>query len=152
MLVSSYLKENQISLDIKAANKDEAIKELSLLLKDCKDITNFDDFIQDVSSREALSTTGIGNEIGIPHARTEAVKDFVIAFGRSEGGIEFASLDGRPAKLIFLMGTPKEKNLTQYLQFLAKLTRLLKNESFRKTLLKARSPEEILAEFKKAEK
>ena len=152
MLVSSYLKENQISLDIKAANKDEAIKELSLLLKDCKDIANFDDFIQDVFSREALSTTGIGNEIGIPHARTEAVKDFVIAFGRSEDGIEFASLDGKPVKLIFLMGTPKEKNLTQYLQFLAKLTRLLKDESFRNALLKARSPKEILAEFKKAEK
>ncbi len=152
MLVSNYLKESQISLDIKAANKNEAIKELSLLLKDCKDIANFDDFIEDVFSREALSTTGIGSEIGIPHARTEAVKDFVIAFGRSKAGVEFASLDERPVKLIFLMGTPKEKNLTQYLQLLSKLTRLLKNESFRETLLKARNPEEILAEFKKAEK
>ena len=152
MLVSSYLKENQISLDIKTANKNETIKELSLLLKNCKSIVNFDGFIQDVFSREALSTTGIGNEIGIPHARSEAVKDFVIAFGRSEGGVEFASLDGKPVKLIFLMGTPKEKNLTQYLQLLSKLTRLLKDESFRETLLKAQSPEEILAEFKKAEK
>ena len=152
MLVSSYLKENQISLDIKAANKNEAIKELSLLLKNCKNIADFDGFIQDVFSREALSTTGIGNEIGIPHARSEAVKDFVIAFGRSEDGVEFASLDGNPVKLIFLMGTPKEKNLTQYLQLLSKLTRLLKDKSFRETLLKVQSPEEILAEFKKAEK
>jgi len=152
MLVSNYLKENQIAFNLKATNKDEAIKELADLLKNSKEITDFDAFLQDVFNREALSTTGIGNEIGIPHARTSSVTDFVIAFGRSNEGIEFASLDKKPVKLVFLMGTPKEKNLQQYLQFLSKLTRVLKNESFRDTLMKAQNSKEILSAFEKAEK
>ncbi len=152
MLISDYLEESQISLSLKAANKNEAIKELAELLKESKAIANFNGFLNDVFKREDLSTTGIGYEIGIPHARTASVTDFVIAFGRAKQGIEFASLDGQPVKLIFLMGTPKEKKLGQYLQLLSKLTRVLKEGLFRETLLKAQSPQEILIAFQKAEK
>lgn len=151
MKIRDYLREDRILLDLKTHSKEEAIKEISTLLKDAKELVDFDTFVKDVFERENLGTTGIGNEIAIPHARTDAVKDFVIAFGRSSEGVEFNSLDGKPAKLIFLMGTQKEKNLNNYLKTLAHLTRLLKRETFKSSLLKASSPKEIINEFKKVE-
>ncbi|MBW2045679.1 MAG: PTS sugar transporter subunit IIA [Deltaproteobacteria bacterium] len=152
MKIKDYLKEERISLNIKARTKEESIKELSILLKDTPEISDFDLFLNDVFERESLKTTGIGGEVAIPHARTDAVKSFVIAFGRSTEGVEFDSLDGEPAKLIFLMGTPKGRNLNGYLEILARLTRLLQRESFRKALLQASSPKEIIGEFNKIEK
>lgn len=151
MRISDYLKEKRILLNLKARYKEESIKEIAALLKDSKDIVNFRTFLSDVFEREKAGTTGIGNGLAIPHARTDAVKDFVIAFGRSQEGVEFKSLDGNLAKLIFLMGTPKEKGLSAYLKLLAQLTKILKNADFRESLLKASSPKEILNEFKKIE-
>jgi fructose-specific phosphotransferase system IIA component len=151
MKIGDYLEQDRISLDLKAHSKEEAVKEIAALLKSAEEIVDFDTFVKDVFDREKLGTTGIGNEIAIPHARTDAVKEFVIAFGRSSEGVEFNSLDGKPAKLIFLIGTQKEKNLNNYLKTLAHLTRLLKRESFRSLLLKASSPKEIIDEFKKVE-
>lgn len=151
MKIGDYLKEDRISLNLKSSNKEESVKEISMLLKSAKEINDFEAFIGEVFEREKLNTTGIGNEIAIPHARTDAVKDFVIAFGRSKEGIEFNSLDGNPAKLIFLMGTPKHKGVRAYLKILAHLTRLLKKESFRNSLLTAYNSKEIIDIFKKAE-
>jgi fructose-specific phosphotransferase system IIA component len=151
MKIGDYLREDRILLDLKSHSKDESIKEISALLKDAEEITDFDSFLNDVFEREKLATTGIGNELAIPHARTDAVRGFVIAFGRSQEGVEFNSLDGKPAKLILLMGTHKEKNLNNYLKTLAHLSRLLKRESFKSLLLKASSPGEIIDAFKKAE-
>jgi fructose-specific phosphotransferase system IIA component len=151
MKVANYLKEDRILLNLKATNKEEAIKEIANVLKEAEEISDFDVFLKDVFERESLSTTGIGNYIAIPHARSEAIKEFVIAFGRSSVGVEFNSLDGKPARLIFLMGTPKEKEINNYLKILAHLTRLLQKEDFREALLKAASAQEIIEEFKKIE-
>jgi fructose-specific phosphotransferase system IIA component len=151
MKMGDYLKEDKILLSLKARKKEEAIKEIATLLKGAKEITDFETFLKDVFEREDLSTTGIGHEVAIPHARTNAAKDFVIAFGRSGEGVEFNSLDGQPAKLIFLMATPKEKGLSTYLKTLAHLSRLLQKESFRNSLLRATNPIEIIEQFKRAE-
>lgn len=151
MKVIDYLKEERIALNIKARTKEEAIKELSVFLKDASEISDFDIFLKDVFERESLKTTGIGSELALPHARTDAVKSFVIAFGRSEEGVEFESLDRNPAKIIILMGTPKGRDLNSYLEILARLTRLLRRESFRKALLDAKTPGEIIDEFGKIE-
>jgi fructose-specific phosphotransferase system IIA component len=151
MKIAELLKEDRISLNLKASNKDDAIKEIGSLLTNAKEITAHQLFLKHVFEREALNTTGIGNHIAIPHARTEAVNDFIVAFGRSKQGIEFSSLDNKPAKLIFLMGTPKKKALNNYLMILAHLTRLLQKEDFRKALLDAPSPKEIIDAFRKIE-
>lgn len=150
--LGDYLKEKRILLNLKARSKEESIKEIAALLENAKDMVDFKTFLKDVFEREKLSTTGIGSEIAIPHARSDAVKGFVIAFGRSQEGVEFNSLDGKPAKLIFLLGTPKKETQHAYLKILARLTRLLQKESFRSSLLKASSPKEILDEFKRVEK
>jgi len=151
MKISDYLTEGRIMLDIKSESKEEAIREISQSLKDAPEISNFDKFISDVFLREKLQTTGIGNEVAIPHARTDTTSDFVIAFGRSKKGVGFASVDGKPVKLIFLMGTPDKKKLSAYLKILGHLSRVLNREDFRKELFAAASAKDIIEAFRKIE-
>ncbi len=149
--MGEYLTAEQIVLEIKAQNKENAIKEVASLLKKSPEIVNFDTFIKDIFKREELRSTGIGNGIALPHARTDAVENFLIAFGRSEKGIEFDSIDGKPVHLIFVMGTPENRGLNHYLKILARFDRFLRKESFRKALLTATSPDKILEEIRTIE-
>lgn len=148
MRIHEYLKEGAISLDLKSDTKEKAIREIAGPLKMENNIVDFDTFLSEVFDREKLTTTGIGDEIAIPHARTDAVKDFVIAFGRSKEGINFDSVDGKPVRFIFLIGTPKKEKLGGYLKLLARLTRLLKKDDFKQLLLTALTPKDILSAFK----
>ena len=150
MNIAKYLKEERICLNLEAAEKKPAIRELASFLRGAKEVTNFNSFLKDVFEREKVGTTGIGSGIAIPHARTDAVSEFVIAFGRSAKGAEFQSLDSKPVKLIFLMGAPKQ-NLNGYLRILARLTRLLKKVDFRKSLMEASCAREIIEGFEKTE-
>ena len=151
MKVTDYLRENHMDLDLTASSKEDAIKKLGILLKNEKTVSDYDQFIKDVFQREALSSTGIGQNIAIPHSRTNTVKDFVIAFGRINDGLEFDALDKKPVKLIFLMGTPKDKGLHDYLKILSSLTRRLDKEPFREQLLNASTPKEIIEIFRKVD-
>lgn len=152
MKITEYLKKNNILLNLKASDKKDAIRKSALLLSESKKIIDFDQFLRDVFAREALKTTGIGDQIAIPHARSNAVEDFVIAFSRVPEGLDFNALDSKPVKLIFLMGTPANKGLSGYLQILAYLTRILNKEDFRKSLISAKSAEEVIEAFQEIEK
>ena len=112
-----------------------------------EEINNFDIFLKEIFDREKLADTGIGNGIVLPHARSDVVEDFVIAFGRSKEGIDFNSLDGQPVKLIFVLGTPKTKGINTYLRILAHLSRLLQKKDFKDFLLTTSNSETIIAEF-----
>ena len=147
---SDYISEKMICLDLQSTTKEGAIKELAELLKDAKEVVAFDTFLENVFAREKLCPTAIGNEIAIPHARTDAVNNIIIAFGRSVGGVDFYAPDNKPAKLIFLMGTPK-KDIEKYLQVLAHLIGLLKKEAFCQRLLDAKNKLEILNAIREIE-
>ena len=148
--ISEHLKEERIILDLKAETKEEAIKSLAEVFKGSPEVNDFDKFLADVFEREDLGTTGIGLELALPHARTDAVSSFIIAVGRIDKGVDFKSLDGEPVKLIFLMATPKEE-VQNYLKILAHLTRLLKKESLRASLLEVKTPQEFIEIFRKEE-
>jgi len=150
MRISDHISEKMICLALENTTKEDVIKELAELLKNSEDVTDFDMFLKDVFEREKLGATGIGNEIAIPHARTDAVNNIIIAFGRASQGIDFNGIDNKPVKLVFLMGTPK-KDVNKYLQVLAHLTRLLKKESFRQQLLEAQNAGEILNAIREIE-
>ncbi|MHC4258894.1 MAG: PTS sugar transporter subunit IIA [Planctomycetota bacterium] len=150
--VSHYLAKDRILPALEAHQKEEAIKEIAALLSGAKQVVDVERFVVDVLAREKIKTTGIGDGVAIPHARTHAVKALVIALGRSSKGVEFNSVDGKPASLIFLIGTPKGKDTAGYLRVLAHLSRLLMQESFRYALFVAPSPEEIVNELKKVER
>ena len=151
MKVVDFLKEGRIELNLEAFSKKDAIRKVALLIEDDKAVLDFETLFKDILEREELKTTGIGDQIAIPHARTDAVKHLVIAIGIFPRGVEFEALDGKLVNLVFLMGTPKEKNLNNYLQLLANLNRLLQKKSFRESLLDAKSSREIIEKFKEVE-
>ena len=147
MDVTTYIQKDLINLNLQSSTKEDAIRELAQLMENTPAMGDLKSFLEDVFERERLETTGIGDEIALPHARTDAVKQLIIAIGRSQRGIQFKSVDGRKVKLFFLMGTPRE-SVSHYLKILAQLTRLLKRGPLREKLLDAEDSESVVALFK----
>ena len=147
MDVTNYIQEDLINLNLQSRNKEDAIRELAQLMEDTPAMGNLKQFLEDVFERERLETTGIGDEIALPHARSDAVKHVIIAMGRSEHGINFESPDGRNVRLFFLMGTPRE-SVSHYLKILAQLSRLLNQGPLREKLFEAEDSESVVALFK----
>ena len=145
--ITDYIQHNLINLNLKARNKEDAIRELAQLMEITPAMSNLKSFLEDVFEREQLETTGIGDEIAIPHARTDTVKQLIIAVGRSRHGIHFGSPDGRNVKLLLLIGIPQE-SLSHYLKILAQLTRLLKRGPLKERLLEVQDNASVLALFK----
>ncbi len=141
--LSDLMKPELICLNLKSARKDASIIEMAEMLHKKQIIRDEKDFTEKVFRRENLGSSGIGQGVAIPHARTAQVRETKIAFGRSIKGIEFESLDEKPVHLIFLIASPRSDN-ELYLGTLARLSQLLIGESFRETLLKAGTKEEIL--------
>ena len=150
MKISDYLSENCCVMGLKAKDKDSAIREIACQLAADGKVADAEKFISDILERESLGSTGIGNNIGIPHARTAAVNGFVIGFGQSKEGVEFKSLDDQRVNLIFLMGAdPKELNF--YLRALAELSKLLMNKTFRQALIDANTAADVVSIVKQFE-
>ena len=95
--------------------------------------------------RENILTTGIGYELAIPHVRLRSVKDFVMAIGRCETGVDFDSLDGKPVRLIIMIASSDKQERNEFLKVLARVVLLFKEETFRKKVLKAGTPKEVHA-------
>jgi len=138
------IEQNLIELDLKAKNRDEAIEELSNMAFKAEKISSVEEFMNSVLEREKSYTTGVGNGIAIPHGKCDAVKEVTVVFGRSNCGIEWDSLDGKPVYLVFLLGIPAENAENTHLKILSQLSRKLMDENFVQTLKAASSKDEIL--------
>ncbi|NOQ86922.1 MAG: hypothetical protein GQ554_08595, partial [Deltaproteobacteria bacterium] len=92
--VRNYIQKDLVNLNLLSKKKEDAIREIAQLMQNTREVVDFESFLEDVFERERLGTTGIGDEIAIPHARTDAVNQLIIAIGRSTNGVEFESLDG----------------------------------------------------------
>jgi len=145
------LKKNQILLDLKGESRDEIIRELAKCLKDNEKIVDFDGFLEHVFKRENEASTGIGNGVAIPHARTNRVSDFIVAIGRKSPGIDFQAVDGKPVEIVILMGTPLTK-VNMYLKLLSHLSHLLKLPGFVDSLKRAPDPDAVIDTFLAHEK
>jgi len=148
--ISEHLKLEAIMMEIKAKEKIAAINELVAHMVKHKLVNDGKEFIKALAKRENLESTGIGDGIAIPHARTNAVGDLVLAFARSPKGIDFSSIDGKPSHIIFLIASPEGKK-SEYILALAKLSRLLRKHAVRDLLRQAKDPEEIMEIIKKNE-
>lgn len=141
--LSALLIPEAIILNLKAQDKIGVIRELAELLVQKGLITDSEEFYAAILKRENLESTGIGQGIAIPHARTKAVRQLVLAFGRSATGVDFNSLDGKPCYDVFLIAAPEEKK-SEYIATLARLSRFLRREEVRSDLARAGSPEEVI--------
>jgi PTS system fructose-specific IIC component len=141
--ISETLLSDGIILDVKNNEKTDVIRELAQILIDKSTIINSEKFFSAIFRRENLESTGIGQGVAIPHARTSAVKNIAIVFGRSKVGVDFSSLDGLPSHLIFLIAAPEDKK-SEYIMTLARLSKLLRKNEVRHTLLNAKTPEDVV--------
>ena len=142
MKIAEVLKKDFILEQLASRTKGDVLKELAdAVLSERTDYRPVD-AVNVLLEREKLGSTGIGDGIAIPHGKLNIVDDLAISFGRSKEGIDFNAMDGKPVYLFFLLLAP-ENAAGQHLKMLAKLSRMLKDATFRKNLLEAPSKEEI---------
>jgi len=142
MKIAEVLKKDFVLEQLSSRTKGDVLKELAdAVLSDRTDYQP-GEAVNVLLEREKLGSTGIGDGIAIPHGKLNIVDDLAISFGRSKEGIDFNAMDGKPVYLFFLLLAP-ENAAGQHLKMLAKLSRMLKDATFRKNLLEAPSKEEI---------
>ncbi len=141
MKILEVLPKEAIITDIKSKVKNEVIEELVESISKITGI-NSAELIRVLLERERLGSTGIGGGIGIPHGKLKSLESLIMGFGLSKKGVEFESIDGRPTHLFFILLTP-ENSTGLHLKLLARISRLLKNESFKKKLMKATDSNQV---------
>lgn len=142
MKIMDFMVRSAVILHLESETKEAVLDELSRAL--AKAVPVFDEkrLFDVLKEREDLHSTGIGDGIAIPHGRVTDIDTPVISFARSQKGIDFASADGEPAKLFFLLISPEHTSI-QYLRILAQLSRYLHNPHVRQKLVDAKSIEDI---------
>ncbi len=141
MNLSEYLPEQQIVTQLNSENKFEIIEELLDVLQRNQRLLDRETARKDVIAREGYLSTGLENGLAIPHAKTDGVDGLVIALGLKTQGVDFESLDGKPAQIIFLVLSPRDTS-GPHIQSLAVISRNLKDKAKRETLLQASSEAE----------
>ena len=150
MKITDLLNEKSIMLQAKANSKNEAIDKLVDLMMENGNIKDKEEYKNVVLKREEEGTTGIGEGIAIPHGKTDAVTKPGLAAMVVPDGVDFASLDGSPAKLLFLIAAPDTKD-NVHLDVLSRLSTLLMDTNFRQALYDAKTSEEFLKCIDQAE-
>ena len=150
MRLSELLNPASISLDLKARTKAEALVEMVDLLEAGHGFRSQGEILDRVSRREQMMSTGLFPGAAIPHGKARSVDRMAAACGVAPQGVDFESEDGQPTRLFILLVSP-ENATTPHVKLLANISRLLKEEPVRRSLLGAESPEAFLAAVRSAE-
>ncbi|MBM3247982.1 MAG: PTS sugar transporter subunit IIA [Candidatus Omnitrophica bacterium] len=145
MKIMDFLCKQAISTDIKATDKEGVIRELVdlLVLAGEIDKRNSNRLFEILMAREALGSTAIGQGVGIPHGKSDCVDKLVAAFGISQKGVNFDSLDGELVYLFFLLVAPQD-SAGPHLKALARISRLLKDKYFRDSLKQSKDDKAVI--------
>ncbi len=138
----ALITESQVVLDLDAPDRHAATRVLAETLVTSGRTTDVDAFLADVRAREEVMATGLPGGIGIPHARSAAITEPSLVFGRSSDGIDWGAKDG-PATLVFLIAAP-EGGGEAHMQMLPKLAKALMNKDFRAALESATTAAEVV--------
>ncbi|WP_066500671.1 PTS sugar transporter subunit IIA [Abyssisolibacter fermentans] len=143
MDITELINKEQICMELHGDTKEEVICELVDAIDKSNNLHDKNIYLSDVIKREGEISTGIGNEIAIPHGKSKGVKNASLAFGVSKKGIDFKSFDEKLVHLIFLIAVPEDSN-NLHLKVLSQLSRKLMHPEFRHKLKNANTKEEIL--------
>lgn len=146
MKIQDVLNKNVMLFDLQATDKEGVINEMVQSLVDNGVVTDFDTFKAGIMNREAQTSTGLGNGIAMPHSKNEAVKEATVLFAKSNKGVDYASLDGQPTDLFFMIAAPEGANDT-HLAALAELSKYLMKPGFADKLRQASTPDQVIAAF-----
>jgi PTS system nitrogen regulatory IIA component len=142
MKIIDLLTPESILPEMQAANKKGALEELAKTLVPGSDGLDLSKVMEVLLDRERLGSTGIGDNIAIPHGKLAQLSHLVLSFGRSLKGVDFDSMDGKPSHLFFMLLAPVN-SAGLHLKALAKISRMLMSQTFRDNLMKAEGAEEI---------
>lgn len=151
MKIAELLGKDTIKLNLKANSKMEVLDQLVDVLYDAGRLNDKELYKEEILKRESLSSTGIGEGIGIPHGKTSAVKKASLALGIFRDGVDFDSLDGAPVNIVFMIAAPEGAN-NEHLETLSRLSVLLMNPEFKEGLLSSKVPEDVFSLLDKFEK
>lgn len=146
MKIQDVLNKNVMLFDLQATDKEGVINEMIQSLVDNGVVTDFDTFKAGIMNREAQTSTGLGDGIAMPHSKNEAVKEATVLFAKSNKGVDYASLDGQPTDLFFMIAAPEGANDT-HLAALAELSKYLMKPGFADELRQASTPDQVIAAF-----
>lgn len=136
MKISELLNPQAVVAEVQSRDKGKVLVELTDALVSCDKSLQPDEVMQVLLERERLGSTGIGDGVAIPHGKLKGLPELMLAFGRSREGVDFDSMDGKPAHLFFLLIAPEE-SVGVHLKTLARISKLLKDSSVRQRLLDA---------------
>ncbi|OLB10614.1 MAG: hypothetical protein AUH07_10695 [Gemmatimonadetes bacterium 13_2_20CM_70_9] len=142
MRLREFFSEDAINLHLQSTTKDDVLKELVGLLQ--LDDKAEQTLVKMLKRRETLGSTGIGQNIAIPHCRALAVSQLRVAFGRKLEGIDFNAIDGKPVHYFFLIVAPPLEVSNQYLPVLGKIAQFAKEADVPEKLAMLNSPQEFL--------
>ena len=146
MKIQDVLNKNVMLFDLQATDKEGVINEMVQSLVDNGVVTDFDTFKAGIMNREAQTSTGLGDGIAMPHSKNEAIKEATVLFAKSNKGVDYASLDGQPTDLFFMIAAPEGANDT-HLAALAELSKYLMKPGFADKLRQASTPDQVIAAF-----
>ncbi|MBZ2037357.1 fructose-specific PTS transporter subunit EIIC [Streptococcus sanguinis] len=149
MKIQDLLRKDVMLLDLQATEKKAVIEEMIQSLVDHGYVTDFDTFKEGILAREALTSTGLGDGIAMPHSKNTAVKEATVLFAKSNKGVDYESLDGQPTDLFFMIAAPEGANDT-HLAALAELSQYLMKDGFADKLRRVTSPDQVIELFDQA--
>ena len=150
MRLTDYITPGHVKIRLEGNGKEEVIEELVSLLVDTSDVEDPDAIYEAVMNREREGSTGLEKGVAIPHAKSDAVKSLSIVIGISRAGVDFAALDGKPSHLFFLMVAPTSES-GPHVQAIAKIVKMIKLDKFRKKLLDAKKPDDVVEAISRVE-
>jgi len=142
MKLDEILKKESVIADLAGQNKIDVIKEMAQCLKENNFIKNDQVLFNTLMEREKLGSTGIGENVAIPHGKSDEVTQIITVLARSKNGVEFESLDQKPVHFICMVIAPANST-GQHLKALARISRLFKNQGLRQEILKAETSDAI---------
>lgn len=143
MRITNLLKSESIALGVKPTDKKSAIRQLADLMAASGNLADKEQYLNDVFAREASGTTGLGDGIATPHAKSKGVKEAGLAAMTVPEGMDFESMDGNPARLFFMIAAPDSAN-DAHIQILQQLAMMIMDPDFKEALIAAKTKEEFL--------
>ena len=142
MKIDDILKKDSIIANLAGTNKEEVLREITVFLQELGLIKDKEILFNTLMEREKLGSTGIGENVAIPHGKSDELSQIVTVFGRSLNGVDFESLDQKPVHFVCMVIAPSNST-GQHLKALARISRLFKNQSLREGILKLQDPNQI---------
>ncbi len=143
MRLTDILSENRIKIPLANTEKEKIIEEMVGVIADSVKLENKAEILKAVLDREAVMSTGVGDEVAIPHGKTESLNEIIAALGITKDPIDFNSLDDKPVRLVWLLIGPQDKT-GPHLKALSRISRLMHKKEFRERLIETKTPKDAI--------